>query len=225
MIRAIAFDMDDTLIDTSGLLVPHAARGACRAMTDAGLKVSFEKCLEWRAELAPDHSHRDIFRLIADRAGAADPAGLGDIGAHIFYNPPLPEKMDLLPGADDVLRALAGRMTLFLVTSGVRETQWKKIRAAGLEGRFERIFVVEKFQNESKETAFHRILNGWNLRPEELLSVGNRLREEIRHAKKLGARTCYFEYGEHIGETPAQPEDIPDHRVGSWREFLAECRL
>lgn len=225
MIRAVAFDLDDTLIDTSGLLVPQAAQSACEAMTDAGLDCSLAECLTWRAELAPNHSHRDIFRMVAERAGASDPARLGDVGSRVFYNPPLPERLELLPGAEEVLNDLATRMPIFLVTSGVGDTQRKKIRAAGLEDRFHRIFLIEKFKDESKETAFRRILSDLKISPSSLLSVGNRLREEIRHAKKVGARTCYFEHGEHLGETPEGPFDIPDHRIRSWREFRTECRL
>lgn len=225
MIKAIAIDLDDTLVDTSGLLVPAAASTACQAMIEAGLQANIEDCLKWRAALAPNHSHKEIFRLIAEKAGAADPVTLGDVGSKLFYNPPIPSPLPLLAGADDVLNALTGRARLFLVTSGAPETQWKKIRAARLEPRFEGLFVVDKFKSESKETAFRKILEITKAQPSEFLSVGNRLREEIRHAKKLGGRTCYFEYGEHLGETPEGDHDIPDHRVRGWAEFLSECRL
>lgn len=233
MIQAIAIDLDDTLIDTSGLLVPTAARLACEAMKKAGLACSFEDCMRWRAELAPDHSHKEIFHLIARRAGATEPAlpgavgadFLGAVGAREFYNPAIPTPLPLLPDADETLKALEGKYLLFLVTSGVPETQWKKIRAAGLEARFQGIFVVDKFNGEHKGDAFQQILDVWKLEPASLLSVGNRLREEIRHAKRLGARTCYFEYGEHVGETPEKPEDNPDVRIKAWKELRTACRL
>lgn len=225
MIEAVAIDLDDTLIDTSGLLVPEAAMTACRGMIASGLNIPLEKALEWRAELAPDHSHKEIFRLIAERAGAANAAALGEIGSKLFYNPPVPTPLPLLPGADAILDELGKKARLFLVTSGAPETQWKKIRAAGLARRFERIYVVDKFKGESKETAFALILKHAAIPAANLLSVGNRLREEIRCAKKLGARTCYFEYGEHLGETPDGPHDVPDHRIKTWTEFRGECRL
>lgn len=225
MIKVIAIDLDDTLVDTSGLLVPNAARAACEAMRKAGLNADLKDCLQWRAELAPNHSHKDIFRLIAEKAGARDPALLGDIGSDVFYNPPIPSPLPLLAGADDVLRELQSRVRLYLVTSGAPETQWKKVRAANLDGRFEGLYVVDKFKGESKETAFQKILSRAGISSAEFLSVGNRLREEIRCAKKLGGHTCYFEYGEHLGETPESPHDHPDFRVSSWEGFLKECRL
>lgn len=226
MIRALAIDLDDTLVDTSGLLVPLAAERSCQAMKEAGLACTLDECLSWRAELAPNHSHREIFQLIARRAGHADDQKLGDVGSQIFYNhPAIPEPLALLPDADATLTALAEKYLLFLVTSGAPDTQWKKIRAACLENRFQGIFVVDKFNGQHKGEAFAKILELWKLEPAALLSVGNRLREEIRHAKRVGAQTCYFEYGEHVGETPEVPEDHPDFRIFSWKELRTACRL
>lgn len=44
-IKCIAFDLDDTLVDTSQLLVPLAARQACEAMINNGVKGDIDTCL------------------------------------------------------------------------------------------------------------------------------------------------------------------------------------
>lgn len=226
VIKAIAFDLDDTLINTSGLLVPEAAVQACKAMQAAGLTCTLQECLDWRAALAPHHSHREIFNMIAQRAGAANIEELGDVGSRHFYNPPnIPDPLELLEGALDVLNHLRGKYLYFLVTSGAPETQWRKIHATRLKDRFDGIFIVDKFKGENKGTYFQTILQQWSLQPAELLSVGNRLREEIRHAKKRGCQTCYFEHGEHVGEIAEQPEDIADFRVKNWSQFIEACKL
>ncbi|MBX2987681.1 MAG: HAD hydrolase-like protein [Bdellovibrionaceae bacterium] len=225
MIRAIAFDLDDTLLDTTGLLLPAAARRACEVMRDKGLNCSLETCLQWRAELSTRFSHKEIFRKIAERAGHGENSSLGEAGMRSFYHSPIPDSLPLLEGADEVLKSVHGRYKMFLVTSGETETQWNKVRATGLTARFQEIFVVDKMRSENKRDVFHRILRQENLRPDELLSVGNRLAEEIRQAKELGARTCYFEYGEHVGERIEKAEDKPDFTVRAWKDFLRTCRL
>ena len=225
-IKAIAIDLDDTLIDTSGLLVPLAAKRACLNMISEGLHCSLEECVALRAQLAVEYSHRELFALIAQRAGHDDFARIGDIGAHAFYgHTDLPSPLPLLPDALETLEELKGRYRLFLVTAGIEATQRKKISLARLEPFFEEIFVIDKFQNKNKATAFEAILQKTLFQPQELLSLGNRLKEEIRLAKRLGARTCYFEYGEHVGETPQEPADHPDFRIHRWQDFIRTCQL
>src|SRR3954469_15193475 len=98
-IRCIAFDLDDTLIDTSGLLVPEAARQACQAMKNFGLKCSLEECLRWREKLAKEMSHREIFLEIARKYNAGDIHPMATAGIQSFYNPTVPDKLPLLEGA------------------------------------------------------------------------------------------------------------------------------
>lgn len=227
MIKAIAIDLDDTLIDTSGQLVPLASRKACAEMISQGLACSLADCVAWRTQLAVEHTHRELFTLIARKFGPQEQAEtLGRAGAQVFYNhTDIPDPLALLPDADEVLTQLSAQARLFLVTAGAENTQRRKIAAARLEKRFEKIYIIDKFKNQSKQTAFEDILANLQIQPEELLSVGNRLKEEIRLAKILGAQTCYFEFGEHVGESAEQPEDHPDFRVQHWRDFVTACRL
>lgn len=225
MIRAIAFDLDDTLIDTHRLLVPAAAREACEAMIALGLNLPLERCLQMRAEMAVGHSHRDIFRLIAERAGAKNSTELGDVGAKTFYNPRIPKPLPLLEGATDVLTALSGKYRLFLVTIGNPNAQRLKVDAAELGGRFEELFLVDGFKGEKKGDAFAEILKRGPFKPEELLAVGNRRSQEIRAAKTLGAKTCFFKFGEYADEPIRQSEDNADWTIERWKDFARTCRL
>ena len=225
MIRSIAFDLDDTLLDTSGLLLGAAAQEACTAMIREGLPGSLEQCLRLRADLAANLSHKEVFPEIARRLGSSASERIGSVGVQIFYNAPIPSALPLMKGAYEVLRIVKDRYRLFLVTAGAPATQWEKIRATGLEPFFEKIFVIDKMKNEQKRSAFQEILQTQHDHPQELLSVGNRLAEEIRQAKQLGALTCHFEYGEHAGEEKFEPEDHPDYTIHSWAEFLPSCHL
>lgn len=224
-IHSIAFDLDDTLIDTSGLLVPEAARQACEAMKRLGLKCSLEECLQWREKLAKEMSHKEIFLEIARKYNSGDIHPMANSGVQSFYNPTIPAKLPLLDGARSSLETLAKKYTLFLVTSGAPETQKRKIAAAGIGHFFKKAYTLDGFKGEKKRQAFQDILESESIRPSQLLSVGNRLFEEIRQAKQLGAMTCYFKYGEHVGEIPQVSEDHPDYTVLSHEELLKVCPL
>jgi putative hydrolase of the HAD superfamily len=220
-IKCIAFDLDDTLIDTSGLLVPEASRQACEAMKKLGLNCSLQECMSWREKLAKEMSHREIFLEIAKKYNHGGIENMAAAGIQTFYNPDIPKSLPLLPGAQTTLEYCLGEgYTLYLVTSGSPEAQRRKVKAAGLDDIFKKVYTLDGFKGEKKRIAFQDILKNEPINPRELLSVGNRLFEEIRQAKQLGATTCYFRYGEHVGEVPQVSEDHADYIVGSHEEFL-----
>ena len=65
MIKAIAIDLDDTLLDTSGILAPQATRDAFSCLIENGLKLSLAECEAMRIELIKSISHRDVFEKLA----------------------------------------------------------------------------------------------------------------------------------------------------------------
>lgn len=224
-IKCIAFDLDDTLLDTSQLLVPLAARQACVAMMDNGVAGDIDTCLAWRASRAAEFTHQQIFQGFIDKYGSTTPNVALEAAMRAFYNPDVPPHLPLMEGAEENLRALSAKYTLFLVTSGEPAAQQKKIDALGVASYFRKIYLVNNFKKEEKKSAFLDILQTENIQPEELLSIGNRLSQEIRHAKLCGAKTCYFCHGEHVGEQPTQREDYPDYTIFKHSEFIRACGL
>lgn len=223
--KALAFDLDDTLLDTSKYLVPRAAQKACTAMIAAGLQCELNDCLQLRANLANQLSHPEIFVHIADTFGAENRELAIAQALDAFYNPEVPEDMTLMPGALENLRELGKHYSLYLVTMGNRQTQLKKIKSLKLEPYFEKIYIFDSLLKERKESAFREIIQAKKLAPDELLSIGNRLSSEIRDGKRAGADTCYFAHGEHLGEIPQLPEDQPDYTVHSHPELIQACGL
>ncbi|MGZ3744710.1 MAG: HAD family hydrolase [Pseudobdellovibrionaceae bacterium] len=224
-IKCIAFDLDDTLMDTSQLLVPMAARRACEEMILHGVKADIDTCLAWRASRASDLTHQEIFQEFIARYGSTTPHVALQEAMKVFYNPAVPARLPLMEGAESNLKKLAEKYTLFLVTSGEPEAQKNKINALNIEASFRKIYLVNNFKKETKKTAFLEIIKNENIQPAELLSIGNRLSQEIRHAKICGARTCYFCHGEHVGEQPAQREDYPDFTIYKHHELIKTCGL
>lgn len=223
--KSIAFDLDDTLLDTSGLLVPLAARRACEAMIAAGLRCEMNECLQMRQDLAAGYSHTEIFTQILNRYGTNQKGKAIHDALEEFYNPHIPGTLPLLPGSLENLEVLKQRYHIFLVTMGAQETQAKKIQALGIAGHFKKIYILNGFIGEKKDSAFQDILETEAHPPRELLSIGNRLSSEIRDGKRLGATTCYFAYGEHVGEKPQFPEDHPDFTVSHHKDLIPTCGL
>ncbi len=223
--RSIAFDLDDTLLDTSGLLVPAAARRACQAMINAGVPCDLSTCLEIRQEMAADHSHTDIFKTIAHRFGAQQNLSAIESALEAFYNPEIPTTLPLLPGSLANIEKLKTSYQLYLVTMGSEKAQREKIKALNIERHFKKIYILNGFKGEKKEQAFLEILRIEGHSSHQLLSIGNRLSSEIRDGKRVGADTCYFAYGEHLGETPQFPEDNPDYTISHHKDLIITCGL
>src|SRR5690606_7772995 len=139
-----------------------------------------------RKKLATEMSHREIFLEIAKKYNQENVQSLAAAGIDRFYNPEIPTHLPLLPGAVENLEKLAANYSLFLVTSGSHRTQQKKITATGISQFFKKIYTLDGFKGEKKRLAFEDIIQNEKIQPEQLLSVGNRLYEEIRQAKQLG---------------------------------------
>lgn len=225
-LQALAFDLDDTLINTSGQLVPLASLNTFEAMQSEGLAGDFDSFERFRKLGTLTMSHQQIFRKLAELQGPADRIELlTKIGIDTFYNPVLPENLDVLQGAIENLKSLKGRYHLFLVTSGVPATQKRKVQIANLEAYFENCFFMDGLKKERKKLAFQSILDGLKLKPTELLSIGNRLSQEIHDAKELGAKTCYFKFGEHVGENPKNLFEVPDFTIENHSQLISTCQL
>lgn len=224
-IRSIAFDLDDTLLDTTGLLVPQASQAAFQILIDAGLSLDLKACEEMRLSLIKTISHKDVFKKLAVDHGNSTTQAAVESANKAFYHPRLPEKLDLLPGALENLNILSKKYTLYLVTAGFQDAQEAKVKSLGIAHFFKKIFVVNSLKSEKKYTAFKMIVDDENLKPEELLCIGNSLSSEIKDARQLGAQACYFEFGEERSAFPEDPKFQPHFRVKSHQELLTACQL
>ena len=79
----------------------------------------------------------------------------------------------------------------FLVTSGFRRLQESKIKALEFERLFAAIYVdaIDEADRKGKQDTFAGILNSYQLKPEEVLVVGDNPDSEIEAGNRLGIRT------------------------------------
>lgn len=224
-IRSIAFDLDDTLLDTTGLLVPQASQEAFEILIKAGLSLDLKTCEEHRLNLIKTVSHKDVFKKLAQEYGTAATQEAVELANKAFYHPRLPEKLELLPGAEENLIELSKKYNLYLVTAGFQDAQTAKIKSLDIVHHFKKIFVVNSLNSEKKFTAFKIITEEDQIHPQQLLCIGNSLASEIKDARQLGAWACYFEFGEDRGSVPHEPEFQPHFHIKSHRELITTCQL
>jgi putative hydrolase of the HAD superfamily len=143
-----------------------------------------------------------------------------------FQRPEVPSSLPLVSGVKELLKRLSSKYKLFLVTQGDPIIQKQKIKSLGIESCFIQIFILNSDETSiSKKDSFQNIITLENILLDQLLSVGNRLDNEIRIAKKLGAMTCYIKYGEHALAAPRDSFEIADFTTPYITEIERVCEL
>ncbi|MHC4548648.1 MAG: HAD family hydrolase [Planctomycetota bacterium] len=166
---AVFFDLDDTLIDTRHDLLPAALR---RVADATGVAVERLDATGKRIE--------EVLRGVEGLTAAQREAA-----AAAWYAPLVP-RLAPLPGAEEVLAALRGRLRLFLVTRGHPARQRRKIAQCGLGPYFDEI-VIRPFEAPgSKRDDFVRLMEAHGLTPERCAVVGDDTTDELRDAADLG---------------------------------------
>jgi len=193
--QALLFDLDDTLLDTSRLLVPAAHREAAEAMVRAGLPTSLEQAYQARLSLAVLHPRVDVNRLTA-RHFHCELEPVIEAGRTAFYHRKI-GPLRLEPSVAALLTFLRSRYRLFLVTVGSLETQSAKVRALGLEPWFEAIEYVDHQGEERKEDRFRALLDRYRLEAGRCMVIGDRPDAEIAAGNRLGMYTVRLLRGEH----------------------------
>lgn len=212
-LRAVFFDLDDTLCDTVGCR-PERLRPAIAQLCAARPELDAERLLA-RA-LEPLTHPRDVRGLGAalEEAGPLDP-GLVAEALHIFetYYAPL----RLFPGATETVAALARRYRLGII-SNASQHQHAKLAHLGLAGCFAPVILSSEVGWEKPDPRiFRHAFRVAGVAPEEAVFVGDRLDVDVAGAQGAGMRAVWFN---HWGGEPAAG-DRPDAVIQRLTELPA----
>lgn len=213
--QAWIFDLDDTLLDTTGELIPMVAHRVCEFLVDKKIYSSLKEVNEaWLDKKKQFAGQALVQHLIEEkiRPGVQSAQWIQE-AYQIFRTPHIPNKLSLLPGAQEILIQANQYLPLFLVTQGDIPTQMKKVKTLGISDFFRHIYYVDPLMGENKSQAFQSILQQFHFTPEQVLSIGNRLDNEIELSNKLGMQTCYLPYGEHCMEVAQSKDQEPDYII------------
>lgn len=225
---AIAFDLDDTLLETSRLLVPQAARESVAAMIGAGLNADLDQALTARSRLLHARpragAYEGLTREFGVRSGAT-PEAVIEAGRDAFLRREVDPQIELSAPARTVVESLRLNYKLFLVTAGDPATQMRKVEILRLQPYFEGVYVVNSSRGERKFDAFASIAARTGALPERCLSVGNRVDTDVAEARAQGWKACWVRLGEHARMVPETELERPDFQVDDIEELAATCGL
>lgn len=102
----------------------------------------------------------------------------------------LEHPVELLPGVEDTVKALAERHPLMLVTKGDLFDQESKIARSGLSELFSIIEIV----SEKDAATYQRVLRRHSIAPERFVMVGNSVKSDILPVLAIGGNAVHVPY-------------------------------
>ena len=197
-LKAILFDLDNTLIDFMKFK-RETARAAARAMAAKGLPDTqesiYRKIFETYDRYGIEYQ-KTFYRVIKPYGLEVGQAERVQQAAIIAY---LKRKFSVLrpyPSVKPVLRALGKRFRLGIVTDAPRNKAWQRLVLCGLDSMFEFVVTADDAGKKKPHRApFELALKKLGVGPSEVLFVGDRADRDMVGAKKMGMKTCLAGYG------------------------------
>jgi len=210
--KAVIFDLDDTLFDCTGSLAEASGRRAARALVEAGLPLSEEQTYALQRELSEQYGpHFLVFDEIGTRYDLS--ADVVDAAYHAYNSD---EVEDIQPFVDVIptLRLLRRQKILcFLLTSGLYRRQSIKIEKLGLREEFDEIAINDIERGLPLGESLRHLLAKYNLRPAQVLVVGDRPQSEIRAGNELGTATARMIHGKFSVAEPRTNLEEAHYRI------------
>lgn len=201
----IIFDLDDTLIDTSGSIIPGLLKNALHAMQKKGLEFSdFDQTYQELLHFDRNHSSSSTALLEFLEIYQA-PEGCYEEGIREVYEKPLYlEPIQPLDDAIEVLNELAESYQLALVTKGKEHIQKEKMRRAKIPIKlFSYLCFCEEgpLSSRGKKSFYESIGREIGISPSQVLVCGDRISLDLSPAKELGYVTVQMRWGRGLGNT------------------------
>ena len=213
MIKAIFFDLDNTLIDFMKMK-QKCCESAINAMISAGLKIKREEALKILFKLYDQYGieYQQIFqKLLQKTKGKID----YQIMAHgiVAYRKIKESYLVPYPNVVSTLKKLKKNYKLVIISDAPRMEVWLRLAAMQLDGFFDIVVTAgDVRRTKDKKTPFKTALRILKIKPEEALMVGDRIERDIKPAKSLGIKTCFAKYGskDKISEADFEINDIKE---------------
>jgi len=209
LIRAVVFDLDDTLYLQKTFL-----DAAWNVVAEEAARVSDVDAAKWQKSL------RYFSDLGSDKGGIIDRAvaelAPGVSVAHLVdtFKSFRPVSLNLIPGVRESLVELRAFVPIGLITDGDVEIQRAKLSALGLTDIFDVVVLSDQAGREFRKPSpapFLQALDALGLEAPNVVYVGDRPDKDVLGAHAVGMRA----YRVRTGEYGATEGEIPPWREAS----------
>lgn len=197
-IRAIVFDLDNTLTDFMKMK-EAAINAAIDGMIDAGFDLPRAQVRERVDAIYREQGlefQRVFDELLQREFGEVDPKILAS--GIVAYRRARESELVLYPHAQLVLLELVRRgIKLGVVSDAPRMQVWMRLCALGLQHVFDAVVTFDDTGERKPAAApFREVLRRLGVEPSEAMMIGDWAERDVVGAKSLGMRTVFARYGD-----------------------------
>ncbi len=194
MIKAVFFDIDDTLYDTSGF-AKLARKAALNAMIDAGLPLSADEAYTLLREIIDEKgsNYDRHFNVLTKKVFGKEKPLLIALGMITYHNVKFallrlyPETMSTL------IHLKAQGYQLGVISNGLTIKQYEKLVRLGLHHFFDSVVTSQEAGVEKPDSAiFELAMNTMDCEAENSVMIGNNFNDDILGAINSGMSAVYL---------------------------------
>ncbi|VVB74228.1 Glyceraldehyde 3-phosphate phosphatase [Candidatus Tiddalikarchaeum anstoanum] len=200
MIRAVLFDIDNTLTDYVKIKTA-CVNAAIKAMIKAGLEMDSEDAYDILMKIYRKsfYESKTIFQAFLKHVnGVVDYKILG--AAIVAYRQIRYFVVKPYNGVVKTLKALKKKgIKLGVLTDTPKVKAWVRLTNLGIVDYFDCVITFEDTRHRKPNLIpFKKVVNTLHIKPCEILFVGDNPNRDIKGGKKIGMKTALAKYGQFI---------------------------
>ncbi|HTX43530.1 MAG TPA: HAD family hydrolase [Methanocella sp.] len=177
-----------------------------RAETDIFKSIieEFEARVGDRRELYPDADVRDVFKSIITRYATRTPEELAHLSTDLshLFRAATRKRIFLYPTVKPALEQMQKNYRLGIVSNAQEAFTMPELGLYGLDRYFEAIVLSSQVGvKKPGSRIFARALSDLNVKPSDVVMVGNDMAADMMGASKLGMRTIYIQQKNKSGRS------------------------
>jgi|TARA_B100000315_G_scaffold257604_1_gene306971 putative hydrolase of the HAD superfamily len=201
MIKAVIFDLDNTLLDFIKMK-ERAVAGAVDSMIEAGLEVDAKEAFDEIINLYETRGWENqvVFNdFLIEQIGKVDYKFLA--AGIVAYRRAREASLMLYPNVQKTLVTLVKMgVKLAVISDAPSREAWLRIYSLNLHQFFDLVLTFDDIQERKPSSkGFEMILDRLFLNSVEVLMVGDWPERDVVGASKLGIRTIFARYGDTFG--------------------------
>ena len=201
MIKAVIFDLDNTLLDFMKMK-EYAVKAAIAGMIEAGLDIDDEESYKTIVSIYEEEGweNQQIFNYFLDRTvGEVNNKYLA--AAIVAYRRAREANLLLYPNVNHTLvELMKAGIKLAVVSDAPSREAWMRIYYLNLHHHFDFVLTFDDTNaRKPSPIPFQMALKELKTEPSETLMVGDWPERDVAGANNLGIRTIFARYGDSFG--------------------------
>jgi len=201
MIKAVIFDLDNTLLDFMKMK-EYAVKAAIAGMIEAGLDIDPEKSYETIIGIYEEEGweNQQVFNDFLNKTiGKVNNKYLA--AGIVAYRRAREANLMAYPNVNKTLLALSkSGIKLGVVSDAPSREAWMRIYYLNLYHYFDVVITFDDSgERKPSPIPFQLALDGMGLRPEETIMIGDWPERDVVGAQQIGMKTAFARYGDTFG--------------------------